>query len=420
MSYQRVMELRRQRKELAEQASGLIPNEGAIPAEARQQIERMHGEIDELDASIELLERQIDTELAIRESEARGQESRGVVAGQQDSDPQAPQTEASGEARAAREAWYRVGMTGCTEEQRHQLVSARVPEEVRAQASTLGATGGILIAQEAQQPLIQAQDENNALRSVAEVITTSHGREIPYPTSDDRANKGRRLGAKRKARDTQMDFEQKILGAHVYTSDKVPVPFELLQDTAYPLERHILENLGIRNGRIQGEEDLLYEGSGGPEGVLPAAKEGFIAPAGQTNAVGWEDMVQLEGSLDETDMANARYMFNRKTLIAFKLQKDGDGRPMWVPGTALREPATINGYPYTLNRFMPNMGPENKPVLFGDFRKVKIRQVAPPLIVRLNESMMDEGYVGFLMFERHDCKTIDAGTGPVRFFQNAA
>jgi hypothetical protein len=45
------------------------------------------------------------------------------------------------------------------------------------------------------------------------------------------------------------------------------------------------------------------------------------------------------------------------------------GRPLWLPGFAVKEPDTINGYRYTINQDMAAMAANAKTVLFGDLSR---------------------------------------------------
>ena len=90
----------------------------------------------------------------------------------------------------------------------------------------------------------------------------------------------------------------------------------------------------------------------------------------------YDDLVELEHSLDPAYREGGRcsFMFADTTLKAIKKLKDGQGRPLWLPGIDVKEPASILGYRYVINQSVPAMAATAKSVLFGDFSKYIIRE----------------------------------------------
>jgi HK97 family phage major capsid protein len=72
------------------------------------------------------------------------------------------------------------------------------------------------------------------------------------------------------------------------------------------------------------------------------------------------------------------------------------------------------GKPYIVNDDMPDIGPGNASVLFGDFSKYKIRMVRDFRVIRLNELLAEYLSVGIFGFARADGILLDAGTNPVK------
>jgi HK97 family phage major capsid protein len=99
--------------------------------------------------------------------------------------------------------------------------------------------------------------------------------------------------------------------------------------------------------------------------------------------------------------------------------KDGNGKPIWDnsnQGVLGANSLTIAGrqYPFTINQSMASaVATGNKTVLFGDFSKYKIRDVASVRLRRLVERYADSDQEGFVAFARADGNLLDAGTHPV-------
>ena len=108
------------------------------------------------------------------------------------------------------------------------------------------------------------------------------------------------------------------------------------------------------------------------------------------------------------------------TLKALKKLVDGDSRPLWTSGVAVREPDTILGHPYTINQDVATMAASAKSILFGDFSKYIIRDVMGITMMRLNDRYADYFQVGFVAFSRHDGDLLDSGTDPIKYYTNAA
>jgi HK97 family phage major capsid protein len=71
----------------------------------------------------------------------------------------------------------------------------------------------------------------------------------------------------------------------------------------------------------------------------------------------------------------------------------------------------------------PNMAPmaaSAKSILFGDFSKYVIRDSLELAVLRLAERYAEFGQIGFIAFMRSDGRTLDAGTDPIKYYQNSA
>lgn len=87
---------------------------------------------------------------------------------------------------------------------------------------------------------------------------------------------------------------------------------------------------------------------------------------------------------------------------------------------ASREPDRILNYPYTVDQEIPT--PTNSAITayFGDFSKFLLRDVRQMQMLRLTERYAEYLQVAFLLFMRHDSALIDAGTHPIKYFQQLA
>jgi HK97 family phage major capsid protein len=95
-------------------------------------------------------------------------------------------------------------------------------------------------------------------------------------------------------------------------------------------------------------------------------------------------------------------MFHDTVLMLLKQMRDGDDRPIWLPGLAVGAPDTILQHPYYINQAMAEAEAGEKAMLFGDFSYYFIRDVQDIRILRLEERFAEYLQVAFLAFMRTD------------------
>jgi HK97 family phage major capsid protein len=221
-----------------------------------------------------------------------------------------------------------------------------------------------------------------------------------------------------------MTFGTTQIGAYKFSSKIVAIPFELLQDQGpgVDIEAFTRRALAQRIARITNRLFTTGTGTAQPQGVVTGATVGRAGAAGQTASITYDDLVDLEHSVDPAyrSMPGVSFMFHDTTLRQLKKQKDGDGRPLWVPGISVKEPDTLLGYRYRINQHMPQMAASAKSVLFGDFSQYLIRDIMQVTLFRFDDSaFITKGQIGFLAWSRHDGRLVSAGA-PIKAYQNAA
>jgi HK97 family phage major capsid protein len=408
--------LREKRATLATQARELLDkaekeNRG-LNTEETVSFDKIHGEIEELRVQVEKAEKQdaLDLDLAT---------STGTRAGRQDSD-RGEKSDDEKRAIAQKENraftnWLRFGEQGVSVEDRQILA------EKRAQSVGVSAGGGYTVAPEFYNHLEEAQKAFGGMADAATSITTATGATLPMPTENDTAQTGAILAENAQATNQDDAFGIVNIGAFMYTSKVVLVSLQLLQDSAFDIGAFIAKKLGIRLARIKNTHFTIGTGAGAqPTGIVPASASGKVGTAGQTLTVIFDDLVDLLHSVDPGHRAGAKFMMHDSSLKVIKKLKDTQNRPLWLPGLAVKEPDTILGYPYLINQDVAQMGVSAKSILFGDLSKYFIRNVADVSVLALRERYADFGQVGFIGFARADGNLLDAGSNPVKYYQNSA
>lgn len=308
--------------------------------------------------------------------------------------------------------FLRSGMENLTGEQRSLLL------ENRAQATTPGADGGYLVPEGFRNVLIETMKEYGGLLNIANVISTSTGNNLPWPTSDETASVGSLLAENTQMSEQDVSFGQKSLGAYTYSSNMTKVSLQLLQDSAFSLDSWLPRKLGERIGRAVAAHLTTGTGSAQPQGVTAAAA-GTTGAVSATAVFTYDNLVDLEHSIDPAYRSGARFLFHDQTLAALRKLKDADGRPLWTPVPTVGASASINGRPYTIDNTMPVPAPGAKSIVFGDFKAgYLVRQVRDVQVMRLAERYADFLQVAFLAFSRLDATLDD--TAALRAFQHGA
>lgn len=293
-----------------------------------------------------------------------------------------------------------------------------------AMSTTTGAEGGFTVAQEYYRELTEAMKQFGGIRAVARVIQTGTGALMNFPAADATSEEGEIVGENAAVTLGETTFGNKTLPVYKYSSKKIGVPFELLQDSMFDMEGYIKALLAVRLGRITSKHFTVGTGTGQPSGVVTGSTVGKTGATGQTATVTYDDLVDLEHSVDPIYRLSAKWMMHDTSIKVVRKIKDTTGRPIFVPGY---ESATPGGAPDTLlgraiqvSQEMPVMAANAKSILFGDFNKYLIREVMDLTLFRMADSaFILNGQIGFVAFNRQGGTLIDVG-GAVKHYANSA
>lgn len=325
---------------------------------------------------------------------------------------------------AALRAMLKGGLSALSQEQRQAMAMRQNPDIQAAMSTTTGSEGGYTVATEFSRQLIEAMKATGSVRSVASNIRTSTGAQMLFPTTDATAEEGELLAQNTTAAVLETTFGQASLDVYKYSSKSIALPFELLQDSMFDIEAYIQNLLRLRLGRIQDRHHVLGTGTSQPRGVVTASTVGKTGTTGQTTSVIYDDLVDLEHSIDPAYRANCRYMMNDSTLKALRKIKDSQNRPIFVPGYETGNPGgapdRLLGREIVINQYMAAMAANAKSILFGDFSKFLIRDVMDVTLFRMTDSAFTlKGQVGFVAFCRSGANMVDNG-GAIKHYANSA
>jgi HK97 family phage major capsid protein len=272
--------------------------------------------------------------------------------------------------------------------------------------------GAYIVPQGFQTTLTEALKAFGGVRKVAAQISTAAGNDLKWPTVNDTTNVGELIAENSGVSQANPSFGTVTLKAYTFSTKMVNVSNELLQDSAFDIEAYLRSAFVKRLGRAQNSYFTNGTGSGQPNGIVTTATAGPTTAT--TLVVGYDDLVELEHSVDPAYRQGAKFMFSDAVLKGIKKLKDTLNRPLWVPGVADKEPDTVLGYQYVINQDMPAVASGNALALFGALDNYLVRDVKELAVLRLSERYADLYQTAFVGFARADANLIDALTHPVK------
>ena len=412
-------EYREERARLVKQAQDIIDNADEekrdLSVEEDKQFDKLHDEAASLLRKAERLEKQ-------ERASADLDIPQGHV-GVQTAEESTEEVDDEELRQRAWRNWAVYGMAGLDAEERQVMASrqANVSREMQKRAQSVGVdtAGGYTVFDDFAARIETALKAYSGVRQTrATILRTASGNDFNMPTSDDTSNKGELLSENTQVGEQDVVFGSKTLRAYMFSSKLVKASIQFLQDTDISnIEGWLADRLGERIGRALADYYIEGTGNNQPEGLEESTTLGETATA--VDAVTYDEIVELIHSVDPAYRTQAEFLIGDDLLKMLKQLKDGEGRPLWVPGVAVREPDTILGYRYAIDQEIPDLASDEIVAYFGDFSKFHLRDVSQMQMMRLTERYADYLQVAFLLFSRHDSALLDAGTHPIRHLKMA-
>ena len=259
--------------------------------------------------------------------------------------------------------------------------------------------GGYLVPDEFEATLIESLNDENIIRSLANVISTSFGdKKIPVV-----ASKGTASWTDEEAPISESDdvFGIINLGAHKLTT-MIKVSEELLNDSVFNLEKYIAKEFARRIGRAEEEAFIVGNGTGKPTGIFTSGEVGVTTAS--ATAITLDEILDLYHSLREPHRRKAIFLMNDATIKAIRKLKDGNGQYLWQPSIQAGQPDTILNRPLKTSTYVPTIEAVAKTIAFGDLSYYWVADRQGRSFQRLNELYAETGQVGFRATQRVDGK----------------
>lgn len=289
-----------------------------------------------------------------------------------------------------------------------------------AMSTTTGSEGGYTVPSEIATMVINKLKAYGGMREVAEIITTDSGNPLSFPTNDGTGEVGEIVGENGAAGSGETTFGTLPLNVFKYSSKKIALPIELVQDSAIDVIAFVVARLAERIARIQNTHFTVGAGTTTPDGVIAKASTGKTGTTGQTLTVLYDDLVDLKHSVNRAYRTKAKFMMNDLSVAVVSKLKDTTGRPIWVPAVTEGAPDMLLGAPVVTNDDVAVMAANAKSIAYGDLSQYKIRDVANSTSIRRfdDSAFALLGQVGFCGWQRSGGNLID--TAAVKLYVNSA
>lgn len=320
--------------------------------------------------------------------------------------------------REAFEKYVRYGFQGMEQAEVRMIQDTWVgqgPDGQRAQAVGTGSAGGYTAPQGFWAKVTETLKFYGGAEAGAEMLNTTDGNAIPWPTNDDTGNTGALLSENTQISEQALTFGQVQLDAWTFTSKLVLVSLQLLQDSGVDIEAFVAKKLGQRLGRAENTYFTTGTGTSQPQGYITGGTTGKTTAS--ATAITFNEIIDLVHSVDAAYRASGNCRFKLHDLVLAYVRKirddsggSGLGRPIWEPSVQIGVPNSLLGYPYDINNDMAStVATTNKTMAFGDFTSgFVVRRVSGGQLIRMGERYIDYLQIGFHGFERADSGVQDA------------
>lgn len=257
------------------------------------------------------------------------------------------------------------------------------------------ADGGYLIPEEMDERLIEILEEENIMRKLGHIITTSGNHKINIAATNPAAawiDEGAEIQFK------DATFKQLLLDTHkLHVAIKVTE--ELLYDSGFDLDHYITEQFSKALSNAEEDAFLNGDGQNKPTGIFHETGGGTRLE--KVTTVKADDLIGLVYALKRPYRKNAAFIMNDKLIAHIRKFKDSNGAFIWQPSYQTGEPDTILGYKVYTSAFAP----ENA-IAFGDFSYYNIGDRGIRSFQELREVFAGNGMIGYVAKERVDGKLI--------------
>lgn len=217
-----------------------------------------------------------------------------------------------------------------------------------AQTTGTGSSGGFTVPEDFRVRITEVIKSFGGVLGDAELLTTTDGRSLPFPTIDDTANTSV-IAAENVApasAGADLVFGEVNLGAYEYNATgtgntPLALPRALVQDSAVDIESLVARQLGLRLRRKMAVDAISGTASGEPEGIL----DGITGLETVGTTLEYSDLVSLVMSLDAAYWPNAKFYCNQTALGVIAQIEDTNGNLIFKQAVTVTDGSSTRVFP---------------------------------------------------------------------------
>jgi len=316
------------------------------------------------------------------------------------------------------ETWVRSKGQDSVAEARMQQLAQKARTEHKDVTIGSPAGGGYAVPEEIAREIERLELKFSPVRGLVKVVQTS--------TSDYKelvSLRGASSGwvgeaGSRTATDTPTLREVTPTHGEIYAYPQVSE--WALDDIFFNVEQWLADEVAQEFALREGEAVISGNGSNKPTGLLnttPVLTADFASPmraaaafqyiASDTDVddspaapgIRGDALIDAIYSLNSAYRAGASWVMNSTTTGAVRKLKDANGQYHWQPGLQAGQPASLLGYPVNTWEQMPDVGLNNFPVGFGNWRRAYVLVDRVGLRVT-RDNVTNPGFVRFYIRRR--------------------
>lgn len=356
----------------------------SLSAEETEKYDRIEADVDGYTATVDRQEKQQRAESSIKDIVSESRVSSRAMSKQDRA--------GSDEYRNAFNKYMRYGS------------NALVGEEARTLTEGTDSEGGYLTETILEKKLLQGLQDQNIMRSLSTVVSTTSDRNISVL---DTVGDAAWLAESGTYAPVDTSFTQVSLGAFK-ASTLMLISEELLQDSVFDLTTFVSQIFSRRLGELEEAAMISGSGSGQPTGAVNGASTGHTLSTINTWTA--DDLLDFQYSLKRQYRRNGSFIFNDASIKDIRKLQDANDHWIWQPSMRDGEPDKLLGNPVysSYDMAVPSDDPSSKCGLFGDFKMAYyIADRGTTSFQRLNELYaVSAGAVGFRAYRRVDAKVV--------------
>lgn len=179
----------------------------------------------------------------------------------------------------------------------------------------------------------------------------------------------------------------------------------LKNNSDFDILNFVVKHLSEAVAQFLEKELLAGSGTNACQGVLTGATN--VVTTAAAGAIKSDDLIDLQESVIDNYQKNAVWIMNRRTRAAIRKLKDSNGQYLLNPDFSAQWGYTLLGKPVYTTDTMPEVGANEKAVIYGDMSGLTVKMAENVSVEVLNELYATQHATGVVGWVEVDSKVTD-------------